>query len=311
MLKICDVGLSADASSVLRSMLKVVESRSLVKWRQSSLAQAQVLIAHVDSDPALLAAWQASGKPVVFITEERNRAVTSPFVLRHPFRVMQLLATLDSVAEHVRGNGTLVAEDDGVWAATQSLRELLTSRSDPGWYFAADAASADVESGFWIRRDQAYALPRVHERLRTRQLSLATFVPTAVAAPDSASAMPVADLAWLAGLNTPDELAPWLQPDTAYRLRRWPDLGRVGASCALIELSALAAARADAPAELMRKSGYAPGCVHHFLAAASLAGLLAAESINSARSKETAPPPGARGWLRLVNGLRRHLRLDT
>ncbi len=311
MLKIFDVGLGADASSVLRSMLKVVESRSVVKWRQSSLDQAQVLIAHVDSDPELLAAWQASGKPVVIIVEAGSRPIAWPFVLRQPFRVMQLLATLDCVAEHVRGNGSPIAPDDRAWVATQSLRELLGNSTQSGWHFAADATSPDPDNGIWVRRDQAFAQPQVRERLRTRKLSLATFAPTSIGAPGSALAMPLADLGWLAGLNTPDDLAPWLQPDMSYRLRRWPDLGRVGASDALIELCALASAKADLPASLAQKSGYAPSCIHHFLAAASLAGLLTADSNGPTQSNGKSAAAGARGWLRLVNGLRRHLRLDT
>ena len=65
-LGICATGLAPDPLRVFHSMLKVVEGRSLAAWRPGTMEQADVLPAR--------------------------------FVLRLPFRVMQLLSLLDEVA---------------------------------------------------------------------------------------------------------------------------------------------------------------------------------------------------------------------
>ncbi|MET0225637.1 MAG: hypothetical protein ABW187_04280, partial [Dokdonella sp.] len=115
------------------------------------------------------------------------------------------------------------------------------------------------------------------------------------------------DVAWYVGAHGPAELAPWLRPDTSYRLRGWPDFGRLGTAPHLIELAATAALRAHLPAELGERAGCAPADAYRFLAATSLAGLLTsftrAEAIEHPHN--VAPARGA--WTRFVADLRRHL----
>ncbi len=302
-LQICDVGLAADASHALHSMLKVIDGRAKASWQSGSIERADVLIAHGNCDPRILSAWAASGKPTVLVIDDRCSWPPAQFVLRHPFRVMQLLAMLDDVAEHLRAPQAPVAVEQSHWAAAESLRRLMSNAGERGWQMAQDA-----DARVWIGDGQAHALPTTLQRLRCGRIALGAFGPTDETPPDGAQRLPVCDVAWFVGLHGATGLAPWLVGDASYRLRRWPDFGRLGVHPDLIELSAIAAARAGTPAALAQRSGLATVDVHRFLAAASLAGLLAtAARVEAVPAVAVAPAP-ASGWARFVGDLRRHLR---
>ena len=302
-LQICDVGLAADASHALHSMLKVIDGRAKASWQAGSIERADVLIAHGNSDPRVLSTWAASGKPTVLVIDDRSSWPPAQFVLRHPFRVMQLLSMLDDVAEHLRVPQAPAAVDPSHWAAAESLRRLMSNAGERGWQMAQDA-----DARVWIGDGQAYALPTTLQRLRSGRIALGAFGPTQETPAAGAQRLPVCDVAWFVGLHGASGLAPWLAGNASYRLRRWPDFGRLGVDPDLIELSATAAACASTPAALAQRSGQAMAEVHRFLAAASLAGLLAtAARVDAVLPAAVAPAP-ASGWARFVGDLRRHLR---
>lgn len=288
-------------------MLKVVEGRSIAAWQPSDVEHADVLIAHASGDPATLNAWSLTGKPVVMVIDDRGSWPSTPFMLRYPFRVMQLLSMLDDVAEHLGAAQTGPVGEGSVWAAAESLRRFTTHTSERGW----QVARSDHGARLWVGDGLAHALPDTLAQLRDGRVALGAFGATSEGPPPAAQPLPIGDAAWYVGLAAPPGLAPWLEQDTAYRLRRWPDFGRLGALPDMVELSALAASQPCTPSSLARLSGHALADVHRFLAAASLAGLLMAP----ARSETLAPAPArARpqsGWMRFVGDLRRHLRVAT
>lgn len=305
-LRICDIGLSADASGALNSMLKVLAGRTTVSWECSDIEHADVLVAHTNGDPATLAQWGATGKPVVLVIDDRCTWPPSQFVLRHPFRVMQLLSMLNDVAAVVsaprkRTKSTSVSSE---WAAAESLRHLMANGTERGWY----ATSGDVATRVWVGEGHAFAMPATIARLRAGISDLGVFSSTQDWPPDNAQRFALCDLAWFIGMSGPAIVPPWFSTNGAYRLRRWPDFGRLGAVPDVIQLCAISAANPCTPATLAQASAHGPQGAYRFLAAASLAGLLVeSKSLVPVAAPAAAPAGEERGWMRLVGGLCRHL----
>jgi len=303
-LKICDVGLQPDTSHAFHSMLKIVAGRSKAIWQLAEVEHADVLFASSEGDGTTFAAWGASGKPVVLVIDDRSSWPPAPFVLRHPFRVMQLLSVLDDVAELLAASPGRARGDPSRWSGAESLRSLMPQSGNAAWNIARTPLGEEV----WLGHGFVRATARTIARLRAGEFELAAFHPTATNPPADALPIATCDFAWYVGLSGPARLAPWLAVDAAYRLRRWPDFGRLGASTGMLELCAMSTVRAWTPAGLVEASRQPPADVHRFLAASSLAGLLVANG------SEQVPPSLARGrvqsgWDRFLGGLRRHLGL--
>ncbi|MFC4821089.1 hypothetical protein [Dokdonella ginsengisoli] len=297
-LHLCDVGLTPDASHALHSMLKILEGRATASWKPAPIETADVLIARSGSHPELIAEWNKRGRPIVLVADECGDSPCTPFVLRHPLRVMPLLSVLDAIAEHLRPPSSPAHETKTGWLAAESLRSLAGN----GWHVAHTSSGGDV----WVRDGHAYAATATLDRLRGGTLRVDRFGAAVAAPPPGLAHLPLREFGWFVGLHGPADLAPWLAREATYSLRRWPDFGRLGGSAHLIELSALVAAQPRTPAALAETSGRGADVVHRFLAASSLAGLLVV------REPAALPPaPRRSAWMRLVGDLRRHLGLPA
>lgn len=299
-LRICDIGLAQDTSHALHSMLKVLAGRTIASWRLAPIESADVLIAHPDSRPDVIAEWNGRGRPVVLLVDDDSEQAASPFVLRRPLRVMPLLGVLDLVAEQWPGQAKPSQEPCANWIVAESIR-ALTEGGAGGWHVARTASSHEV----WVRDGHAHATAGTFDRLRRSALPMGRFSPATSMPPAGLAHMSLHDLGWFIGLHGPAGLAPWLSRDVSYSLRRWPDFGRLGASPETIQLSAITAAQARTPIELVELSHCDEGVVQRFLTATSLAGLLVVRQ--PVKTPADAPRQGA--WTRLVGDLRRHLRL--
>lgn len=301
-LNICALGLAPESELAFHSMLGIVSSRSIAQWHASPIEQADVLLARPDSDPSVLSRWSSEGRPLVLVIHERERWPTARHVLRYPFRVMQLLSMLDDVAVAARQAPPPARHGvDAGWAVCESLRQLLGSAGRRGWHVAA----GDDGGAIWLGDDHVVTAPDVAAALRAGRFSPGPFLAALKPPPQDGIRLAPSELAWYVGMRSPSGLAPWLAADQRYRLRRWPDFGRLDSATEVIELAALLARRALAPSQLVSASRQAQGDVHRFLAATSLAGLLAA---GSASGQKTAPASRT-GWSRLVANLCRQLRM--
>jgi hypothetical protein len=271
-------------------------------WKSSTIEHADVLLAYTDGRPGVLDTWYATGKPAILVIDDRANWPAAPFVLRYPFRVMQLLALLDGIAEHLRARAAPAPRDNTAWAAAEDLRRLTTQAGERGWHVAA----AGEREELWIGEGHACASAAVWRGLREGALRLGPFGHHAAAAPVDAQRGAIADVAWFAGIHGRDELAPWLSADSAYRLRRWPDFGRLGGAAALLDLAAAAAARPCTPGELAARAACTVAQANRFLSAASLAGLLVAATREDSGAHASAAAP-ARGWMSFIHDLRRQL----
>jgi len=299
-LGIHDIGLPVDASRALHSMLQVLDGRMRTPWQACAMDKADALIAHAASDPTELANWSRSGKPIILVIDDRAPRPTSPFVLRQPIRVMQLLTMLENVAEQIVSRPRKSSSTDSTWMPLESLRQLMARHGDAGPLHASTSDGC----GVWIDRGKAYAAMTTLQRLRLGELRVGAFATGPREVPPTGVAFAITDLAWFLALKGPAELAPWLERGTAYRLRRWPDFGRLGGNSGLIELAALSSAHAWTPARLAEASGQRIEDVCRFLNAASMAGLVVNAPV-TAQPRAAAAATGM--WSRFVGDLRRHL----
>ena len=109
-------------------MLKIVEGRSVAAWQPSDTEQADVLIAHISADPAVLNAWGRTGKPMVMVVDTHEAWPSSAqFVLRYPFRIMQLLTLLDDLAGHLGATQSIPMEGDSAACGAGLLSGVFPS----------------------------------------------------------------------------------------------------------------------------------------------------------------------------------------
>lgn len=271
-LRVCDVGLSEDASHAFRSMIKVVQGGTTMTWELSDPDHAQVLFVHCSSDSSVRDACCKAGKPWVCILDGCCRQSDCQRVLRHPFRVMQLIDVLNDTARELQADSSPTPANQPQWAVLDALHQLTSSTPLTGWHVADGASAADGQ--VWIGPGSALASDAVIRQLRSQQWTLSRLEKASSKPAGDVRLIAWRDMAWWFGMNTPHGLAPWLHDDAVYWLSRWPDFGRLGAHVGDIELAAWASSGAHTPAELVEKSGYPEHKVHRFLAAASLAQLL-------------------------------------
>lgn len=298
--KVGDVGLSRDASLALHSMLKIVHGRSVAHWQLSESAEADVVFV---GGEAAVPAWHAAdgrGKLLIEVTDGRSTSTTAPFVLRHPFRVMQLLTLLDRVAEHLAAAAPQVA--DGPWATALAFHDASLCESGVGWRMARTGCGERL----WLDEALVRASGQTLREAREGLLRLSAFGPADRPPPEDTITGAKAELGWHLGWHAPAGLPPWLDPECSYGLRRWPDFGRLGATESTLEICAELSVRPQTPAGLGRATGRTAADVSHVLTAASLAGWLVEPARGGVPVRLPASPLRS-GWSRLVSQLRKRL----
>lgn len=289
-------------------MLKIVDGRSGVAWALADPEQADVLLVGDHSDAPVVERWAQTDKPLIAVHEGRRARPMTPYTLRHPFRVMQLLGVLDDVehameaapAESARG-----ARGTTPWSFAESLRAVMRG-AGRGRLYAAGYGEATV----FVRDDGATycASPASVERLAREWLPLPALESAVGRVPDGYVSRPLFELAWFAGWHGPPGLAPWLEPHGSYHLRRWPDFGLVRAGRAQL---AMAAALTRGEADRARLCGIArqqASEVDRFLNACSLAGLLVCNG-ETAHVQQGYLAASAARFGGLIRGLRLRLGL--
>jgi hypothetical protein len=175
-----------------------------------------------------------------------------------------------------------------------------TAQPSPGWRVAGTGDGGQL----WLDNEYVMAGASTLQRLRDEPMDISAFASSPIPPPSDAARCAVTDLGWHLGWHGTGQMPPWLDERESYRLRRWPDFGRLGVQPMMLELCAQAAAHPVTHAELVQRSGCSPAQAYRFLAAASLAGWLVAQRQAQPRAPSTVR---SSGWARLVEQLRRHL----
>jgi hypothetical protein len=312
--RIAVVGLNDDAAHAFQSMLKIVDGRSRAAWSVSTPDDADVLMAGIDAKEAVVERWARTEKPLIAVHEGMEGRPMTPFTLCHPFRVMQLLGVLDEVERSleslppVQGVPPLQAKTaTSPWAFAESLR-WLSRRSAGGHRYAA----ASIDGTVFVQDDlSAYHIdPDSLDRLRHGKLRLPPLQMDSSAVPVGFLRRPVFELAWFVGMHESASLAPWLDANAAYRLRRWPDFGMVRGTREHLALAALLAREAQQREHLANVTNQPLAGVDRFLNACSIAGLLNSSVGNTAtKSAGGAATMAPTRFGGLISSLRRRLGL--
>lgn len=305
--RIAVVGLKDDAAHAFHSMLKIVDGRAQSAWSLSAPDDADVLMAGVDANEPVIERWARTDKPLIAVHQGTEGRPLTPFTLHHPFRVMQLLGVLDEVERTLEAAPatppTKGAPKRTAWAFCESLR-LLSRRSACGQRYSAAAAEATV----FVQDDMsAYyvSLPALH-RLRSGNVHMPALRIDTGNLPSDFVRRPVFELAWFSGLHEGAGLAPWLEPDAAFHLRRWPDFGMLRATRQDLTLAALLS-QGNFTRESLAQSTQKPmGDIDRFISACATSGILASNTHCAAPAALSAAPTRFGG---LIRSLRRHLGL--
>lgn len=278
------IGLGEDTVSACLSMLKIIDGRSSVHWSQATPAMADVLMVS-SLQEAQTRQDDLSQKPCIVIYPSSEEKPASAFALPHPFRVMQLLDVLDEVlrsldtssshAEHNRevseseGNSSLPSVD-----FCASLYRVINNKGSTELY------SSQSPEGLLLVKPGShrfYARPALLHALSAGPVSFSPLSPSSEPVSEGMVPRPLFELAWLTGANHCNDLLPWLDEDSHFKLSRWPSAAALNKSRQLLSLCALMTRRALTLSELKTLSHCDDKALYHFINACEISGLLVSQ----------------------------------
>lgn len=300
--------LSADAARAFRSMLEVLSGRTSVTWNLvETLVGADVI---VTGEPARVnPVWSAQqGKRIVAIIEggQKRASQHAPYVLQHPFRVMQVLAILEEIAEDYKRPELRIVRgaESGLWDFAESVRAAAGQGSPPAWYRTQTATGAEIIVTGTLTSCACESA--VFANICNQTVSLAPLAQTVVqSVPARYTKRPLSELLWYNTWHASSALAPWLDPDALYGIRRWPDFGTIPPSRQQLQLVAMIARRPLSRIALARAVEASSSEIDRTLNALSLCGFIAPKPAPQVRAQDTSPLPG---FIRsLLGSLRRRI----
>jgi len=302
------VDVEADAALAFRSMLDILDGRTLCRWKLvDSVDEAQVVVAGFTRGRSG-ADWRHPDKQLVAIVESTDVRPQTPYVLTHPFRVMQVLTILNELADQpvlpARAAAAAAAKE---WEFAESVRALAGQPVQSAWYRGETAEGGEV---LVAAQQHGYAgEAAVIERICRGAVPLSALVPTKVQnVPTHYARRPMAELLWHNAYHASAKLAPWLDASAAFRAKRWPDFGVIPASRPRLQLVAALSGRALHRAELVALGHMAASEVDRVLNALSLCDLISTDKPSLPPMQRGDTPARPQGFLRaLIGGLRQRL----
>lgn len=309
------VGLGEDTVSACLSMLKIIDGRSPVQWRQSSPEQADVLM--VSSEHHDHACGDSlTHKPCILVYPNSQQKPASTFSLPHPFRVMQLLDVLEDVVHTLDASDPSDADTSHTETATvptadfcASLYQAINGQAQP----QSELYGSDSPEGRLLVRPGShrfYARPPLLHALSAGHVSFAPLTACNETVSEGMVPRPLFELAWLTGGKHSHSLLPWLDENSTFRLSRWPSAAALNKSRQLLSLCALMNRRALSLRELKSLAQCEDNLLYHFINACEISGLLVSQ-------RHTAPAPQLahagednRRFGSMIRGLRTRLGLS-
>lgn len=313
------------AMRLLDTMLWVLKGTTRESWATATPHEADIVVVHRGSDPALAANWKARGKLVVEIANEGDVADDDEHVLAYPFPATRVLALLEKLSARLSGNAaappvqiqpalTPVSRMSGDrWALSEALRTLREVRNDSMWMVARDGEAPVV----WLRGDGSayFAMDSLVQSLRTDS-TLTTRLELRDGYPPPkvrVSERPGVELFWFTGFHAGEILAPWLNATRCYRVTSWPDFGLIRPEAAVLRVVALLAAEPLDLARLAARARVTIAFASRVLNALSLCEVLvAADPVPANQGKApTSSLAPAGGIARFLRRIRSHLGLEA
>jgi hypothetical protein len=299
--------IDAEPARAFHSMLEVLKGRTRCAWRLvDSIEQADVV---VTGTHATVTTAQLAGKQRIAIIDDPNAPIQigTSHVLRHPFRVMQVLTILDDLADEEPRPELRITLDEqaGRWDFAESVRRIRAASSPAAWYSTRTPQGEEIIVTGNLHNFACEAA--VFEQVRAGPLRLSALVEAHVqSVPSQYVRSTLFELLWHNALQADTALAPWLKRGGGFHIRRWPDFGSLPSTRQQLQMVAMLAKRSCSRAQLAHAASTAEA--DRLLNALSVCDLLVHDAAApAARAPAESPLPG---FMRsLLGSLRRSLRL--
>jgi hypothetical protein len=297
------IGLPLRAELRLRSLLHVVNAKTVDQWSFAEQGGAHVAICDPASALSTLTIKRAQDRVTRFVSlaADESHAAEGTSFIRDPIHPADLIELLNLVSATLSWDArqdalaALGASDDSrdPFPVAVALRGLVKQATDA--VFLLEAASLQLHVVPSARTallvqplDQTQlvrlAQPEISIAIRQLPASHARRLVDAGAHPNR-----IDGLLWRLGLHgTKHRLLPELPPDGRFKLRRWPDFGRVEHCADHLRLAARLVRQPASALELAIALGQTPSNVTAFLNACALCDLLEVHAACDA-PRPTAP----------------------
>jgi len=317
------VGLGDDTASACLSMLKIMDGRSEVDWSHSDPDSADVLMISCDQTDETQR-WARSDKPRIVVYHNNQQKPASPFVLQHPFRVMQLLSVLDEVAGTLPSGEQSAPQPRSPAQGGVSSSSVSTSVS-PFWLSLHEVVNGNVSNPagllvsssphgllyFKPASQRFYASKALFRQLAAASVELGPLTPTKEALPEEMVACPLFSLCWMVSRYGATHLAPWMNPEGAFHLKRWPSFGTLEKSRTHLSLCALMTKRPLTREQLQQVSHCSEEELDRFINACEMSDLMVFEEAVQVSLPEASAEEGKGRFGGLIKGLRSRLGLSA
>lgn len=321
-------------TAALRSMLGLIEPAVGARWRVTDSTPADVVLLPAEAFAQIDRGRDAQELPLLLaLSGEERRPPQAYGLLRKPVtpaRVVEALNLAEGLIERAR-HGAEGPHTVPLLETVDAQRKLAPGTLDSRVRTALRAAT--------FRLLQAPVAATLVDEARSALFSVlpglgyctrltpAEFVqlfrtnPPAVlvelSPPEQAALSgarefrPLRELEWTFWITS---RSPWLRTelraDDTYRLKRWPDFGRLPHYQADIRLASILISQPMSLADLRARTGLPPETVMNFLNAAWALGALADAAATAAAARSPrSPAPAARGFAAVIAQLRRRFGL--
>jgi len=315
------VGLGDDTASACLSMLKIMDGRSEVDWSHSDPDSADVLMISCDQTDETQR-WERSDKPRIVVYHGNQQKPASPFILQHPFRVMQLLSVLDEVADTLSSGAASPSHSPAQVTAPSTA---VSNNVSPFWLSLHEAVNGNVPDPagllvsssshgalyFKPASQRFYASKALFRQLAAGSVELGPLKPTTEVVPEETVACPLFSLCWMVSRYGATHLAPWMNPEGAFHLKRWPSFGTLEKSRTHLSLCALMTKRPLTREQLQQVSHCSEEELDRFINACEMSDLMVFEEAVQVALPEAAAEEGKGRFGGLIKGLRSRLGLSA
>ncbi|MBQ23871.1 MAG: hypothetical protein CL546_02920 [Alcanivorax sp.] len=302
-------------------MLKIMDGRSEVDWSHSDPDSADVLMISCDQTDETQR-WERSDKPRIVVYHGNQQKPASPFILQHPFRVMQLLSVLDEVADTLSSGAASPSHSPAQVTAPSTA---VSNNVSPFWLSLHEAVNGNVPDPagllvsssshgalyFKPASQRFYASKALFRQLAAGSVELGPLKPTTEVVPEETVACPLFSLCWMVSRYGATHLAPWMNPEGAFHLKRWPSFGTLEKSRTHLSLCALMTKRPLTREQLQQVSHCSEEELDRFINACEMSDLMVFEEAVQVALPEAAAEEGKGRFGGLIKGLRSRLGLSA
>jgi len=308
--KLATIGLVLRDDVLLHTLMQVIRTRTVDSWTLHSGLDADVVLCNPDSTLAGVALRRAGEAACVSLIHDGQTPLPGTRTLRAPIKSNDLIALLNEAPHATARSGQMdpAAADASEQDILEALHGLMSGKSptphavesragvllltpaDQALHASAALTEADVLP--WLQAD----------RVRVRQIDQAALERT--------TSQRIDNLLWMIGLlRTGRPLLRGLPPNGKFRLKRWPDFGRLAHEACHFRMAALLSRGEYTTEQVAEATGRPIGDVHAFINACALCDLLVVDCPPTTIAPSAAPSRDRRNYSSILKTIRSALGL--